>query len=175
MITKKAVVCVATATCVLLLAGCQPLREVRTESLQASVQQATAGRIAPGLQQIENQLHGHVTVFDEQQSAMQRRITYIEDELLLISGVDTVNVVIIENAAIVSVGLADNVSKAGITYLRDAISQQTKRLDPDIRYVTVTVSPELAERLNELSEDVVDGLPQGENRREVISNLRPVI
>lgn len=174
MLSKQTAISLTILACGLLLTGCQPLREVRTYPLQNSIHLTPAGRIAPGLQQLEHKLTAHVDSFDYHQSHLQERITYLENELLNISGIDTINVVIIENAAIISVSLQDNVSKAGISYLRDTIAQQTKRLDDDIRYVTVTVSPELAGFLDELSEPLSRDLTHVPNERDTLSNYRPV-
>ena len=175
MAHKKIALCLSALACAVLFTACQPLREIRTYPLQNSVYRAATNRTTPALQQLEDTLGEHVERFDQQQKQMQARITYLEDELLNISGIDSINVVIIDHAAIVSVGLEDTVSKAGITYLREAISQQVKRLDSDIRYVTVTVSPELVELLDELSEPVADALPEVTNTRDTISNFRPVV
>lgn len=154
--------------------GCQPVRVVRTEPLQNSVHRATAGRLSPSLEHWYTS-ENHVDQFSQKQTTRLERIVNLENHVTQITGVDTASVVIIENAAIVSISIENGIGKPGIAPLREEVSRQVKQIDPDIQYVSVTVSPELVQRYHELRDQANDQVISPENQPDNITNFRPAI
>ena len=119
-------------------------------------------------QSLQNNIN-HVEEFYQKQEQKEDRITHLENEIINVKGVDTSNVVLMENAAIISITTQNGIEKSGFEAIRHNISNRVKQIYPDIKHVTVTIAPELVEKF------AIFGEEESENKRDNVSNFRPVI
>ena len=145
--------------CILFLVSCSPVREVRFEPLYNSISGAADGII-------EKNVDYNVNV-----EYVEDRILKLEDSIISINGIKNASVIIIENAAIVSINLEEGIGNPSLPTIRRDIERRVKEIDKNIRYVSVTATPELIEKLHLIT----DGNDDRGEHGETITNLRPPI
>ena len=148
----------------ILPSGCM-VREVRFDSLENSIQKRTADMI-------EKNVGGYVQDLDRRMQTKEERIVNIENNVASINGVTSASVVILENAAIVSINIDEQIETSMMTALRRNVERKVKEVDRSIKYVSVTATPEMIEKLHEIEGGVygVKGY-----RGESVTNLRPPV
>ena len=161
---KKPIVFAGILVMLGIASGCTPLREVRFDTLQNSVRQRTEDLM-------QRNVGDHVQDFDRMTGHKEDRIVTLEDGIRQVIGIKDASVIIIENAAIVSVNLTEGTGNTAMPNIRRDIERRVKELDKSIRYVSVTASPEMIERLHEIT----GGNDNRGQRGETITNLRPPI
>ena len=129
----------------LIFAGCTPLRELRFDTIENSLKIRTAPLVTNSSE------ISHVEEFDNHLATNTTRIHFLEEEINKMYGVSDANVVILENAAIVSVDFNEDIREQDLARLKKSIEERVKNSDTSIKYVSVTSAPELMERLNEIS------------------------
>jgi YhcN/YlaJ family sporulation lipoprotein len=85
------------------------------------------------------------------------RAKKLERHISGLEGVDEAKVVITGDAAIVGINLAgelEDFSDRDIMLLKGKVEQETRRLDPRLRHVAVTMSGEFVERINNLADSL---------------------
>lgn len=151
----------------LLMTGCTPLREVRTDSLANNLKKQGEGvkrQLTTNLSEVTTDMMR----FDGYQDIKERRTQRIETELETMHMVDRANVVIIENAAIVSINFSEEVSNRNVGKMKKQIKERVKSLDKGLRYVSVSASPEILEKLFEAGEE-----RQEQELAQRLTRLRP--
>jgi len=126
-----------------LLVGCTPLRQVRFESLQSSTQNHVAKLSEKNNRNVAEE-------FDARNLVQGNRIETIESEIMKINGITEVEVVIIENAAILSIDLDENVKNREISKLKKHIEEKVREIDLELKYISVTTTSNFVDKLNEL-------------------------
>lgn len=146
-----------------LMTGCSGVREVRFDSMQEVLKrQGTHPN-----KHLGNNLHEVV----HQPDAKEKRVMELEAEIEKMPTIETANVVIIENAAIISVNFKGDASGSSLSRLKKEVKQRVREVDKTLRYISVTASPEILDKLYEISDNDKEG---GQGAYE-ITRLRPQI
>jgi len=127
----------------LILTSCTPLRELRFDTIENSIKTRTQPLMDLGK-------NNHVEEFDEKTYNNNERVDFLESEIAKMYGVTDASVVILENAAIISVDFDEDIREQDIARLKKSIEHRVKEKDSDIKYVSVTSAPELMEKLKDL-------------------------
>lgn len=101
----------------------------------------------------------------------------ISDEICKVDGVEKATVIVSEDTALVGIKCADDNFKDGEDKsLKDEIAKKIKEMNPEIKNVSVSESPNLYQRINNLSKDVGKGKPikgLGNEFKEIINKITP--
>ncbi|NLP46270.1 MAG: YhcN/YlaJ family sporulation lipoprotein [Epulopiscium sp.] len=73
--------------------------------------------------------------------------------------VEKATVLITGNTALVGIQLSQNLSNDDLDQLKREIESQVKQEQQDIKYVSVTNSPKLVDRMTIIAEDIMEGRP----------------
>ena len=149
-----------------LSTGCMA-REVRFDSLENSLYQ----RAMPIIQQRDA-----VRNFDALNEQKDAHLAELEQDLSDIAGINEASVILMDNAAIVSINVDEGVGNHMLIGLRRQIEKTLKASDPSIKYVSVTSAPEMIERLHDITSGVYgDAQRTTRGNHERITSLRPPI
>ena len=153
-----------------LISGCGPVREVRLDSMQ-EVLRKQGGSVNKN---IGANLHevGKDLFHNSELSEKEQRVLYLEEAIKALGFVETANVVIIENAAIVSVNFKGDMDGELLPRLKKEVKARVRELDKTLRYVSVTASPEILDKLYDITEEG-NGHGNGAHERSELTRLRP--
>ncbi len=103
----------------------------------------------------------------------------LANQLSNIEGVEKATVVISENTALIGVNCTEEFLQSGdITSLKQDITESIKEEHPEITNVVVSETPDLYQRISNLSKDVGDGKPVkklGNEFKQIINKITPTM
>ena len=100
----------------------------------------------------------------------------IAENLKTINGVENAIVVVSGNTALVGIDVADDFISDGDKDLKGEITKQVKNMQPDITNVAISESPDLFQRIQNLSRDISNGRPMqglGNEFMEIVNRIVP--
>ncbi|MCL1935088.1 MAG: YhcN/YlaJ family sporulation lipoprotein [Defluviitaleaceae bacterium] len=115
--------------------------------------------------------NNYVEEFNDKMESIETRIENIENAITKMYGIKTANVLILENAAIVSISLDEGIGNPSVPTIRRDIEYKVRQIDPHIEHVSVSASAEIVEKLN----DIRSQSKNKNDSKEIITNLRPPI
>lgn len=134
----------------LLGTGCTSGRTVRLDSMQEVLRKQGGSvnrNMANNLSQVSHDVWG------DNHAEKEDRVSRLERHLEEMRSVETASVVLIENAAIVSVNFKGDVKPSELTELKKEVKQNVRAFDKALRYVSVTASPEIMDKLYDITEE----------------------
>lgn len=152
----------------LMFTGCTSIREVRLESLEEATKRQGYGAKRHMTANL-SEVYGDSVKFEDYAEVREKRVELIERGLLQMGIVESANVVIIENSAVVSVNFTDAYKGRELTKLKRQIKNKVKEIDKSLRFVSVTASPEIIERLHDITTN------RKQNPKNTVTSLRPSI
>jgi len=123
----------------LMLSACYPFHEVRFDALENSV--------ASVFPEIEP-----TNTIDKEADFTTQRTQKLESLVGEIQGIENVKIVIIENAALVSLEFEEHLTKKDIKAKKKVIEYKIKQVDGGLRYVSVSAKEETIDRIYEILE-----------------------
>ncbi|MBZ4644963.1 MAG: hypothetical protein PWR27_621 [Petroclostridium sp.] len=108
-----------------------------------------------------------------------RTAQYIANQLSAMEPIERATVVISGNTALVGIDIVDNYYKYDEEeYLKDDLVQKVKNMAPGVTNVAITESPDLYQRISNLSRDMANGrVIQGLTNEftEIVNRIRPSV
>ncbi|MCL1924697.1 MAG: YhcN/YlaJ family sporulation lipoprotein [Defluviitaleaceae bacterium] len=123
----------------LFLTACSPLREVRFDALENSV--------AYAFPELES-----TNVIDKEADFLTQRTQKLESLVLGIDGIEGANIVILENAALVSLDFNERLEKRDIKAKKKVVEHKIKQVDSSVKHVSVSVTDEIVQKIYDVLE-----------------------
>lgn len=167
-----------------LVTGCSPLREVRFDTIQNSSQvraNAIVKKNSTRLYKnnepyISEDLTSDVKGFEQATQNHIKKLRELEEMVANIEGVESVNIAIIKNSAIVSINFEQQVNNKDTIKIKNYIRNKIKQANPSIQSVSITAAPEFVERVNKISMNLEENkIDLTKEQQEIITSLRPII
>lgn len=114
----------------------------------------------------------NLNVFDIEYNT--KRAQYIAEAISKTPLVEETTVVITGNTALVGVDLASSINESQVNQLKKSIEEKTFVTDASLKNVSVTVSPEIVERISDISRNLSQGKPINGLAEEISSIIRRI-
>ncbi len=98
-----------------------------------------------------NNLDDDTDEFQNKLNSTKKRAKKIADAVEIIEEIENAYVVVTGNTAIIGINLIESLSDTQIISLKHIIEDEVREIDPDIGHIAVTASPELVERIMNMS------------------------
>lgn len=124
----------------------------------------------------EKVVRGNIDFFENEYNT--KRAKYIAEVITGLPEVEKTTVVITGNSALIGANLASDINEKEVNKIKKTIEEKTLSTDASLKNVSITVSPEVVEKIRDIAEKLnqgrnIDGL--AEELGSIIRRITPTI